>query len=91
MQAFQYQKKKKNISGEWWNVDPKSVISQALQTGVAQMSLMLILSMDFQGHSITAPPKVSNVINIYIYIYGTFFNGAISRKYIWCINLINSI
>ena len=26
------------------------------------MSLMLILSMDFQGHSITAPPKVSNVI-----------------------------
>ena len=51
------------------------------------MSLMLLPSMDFQGHSITAPPKVSNVI----YIYGTFFNGTISRKYIWCINLINSI
>ena len=35
MQAFQYPKKnkKKNISGEWWNVDPESVISQALQTG----------------------------------------------------------
>lgn len=32
MQAFQYQKKI-NISGEWWNVDPESVISQALQTG----------------------------------------------------------
>ena len=25
--------KKINISGEWWNVDPESVISQALQTG----------------------------------------------------------
>ncbi len=25
--------KKKNISGEWWNVDCEAVISQALQTG----------------------------------------------------------
>ena len=56
------------------------------------MSLMLILSMDFQGHSITAPPKVSNFIYMeHFSMVHFFFNVTISRKYIWSINLIKSL
>ena len=87
MQAFQYQKKI-NISGEWWNVDPESVISQALQTGGGPN-----VSDAFTINGLPGPLYNCSAkgIKCNIYIYGTFFNGTISRKYIWCINLINSI
>ena len=91
MQAFQYQKKI-NISGEWWNVDPESVISQALQTGGGPNVSDAFTINGLPGPLYNCSAKgIKCYKHIYIYIYGTFFNGAISRKYIWCINLINSI
>ena len=84
MQAFQYPKK--NISGEWWNVDPEAVISQALQTGGGPN-----VSDAYTINGLPGPLYNCSVKGIKFYIYGTIFNGTISRKYIWCINLINSI
>ena len=61
---------KKN-KGEWWNVDPESVISQALQTGGGPN-----VSDAFTINGLPGPLYNCSAKGIKFYIYGTFFNGT---------------